>query len=67
MTCGVPQGLILGPQLFNLYMLPLGQIVHDNNAAYHSYTDNTQIYLALPVVSVRASKQLDAVQFPSIK
>ncbi len=41
MMCGVPQGLILGPQLLNLYMLPLGQIIHNNNIAYHSYAADT--------------------------
>ncbi len=45
MICGVPQGSIIAPLLFCLYMLPLSQIM--NQIAYHSYADDTQIYLAL--------------------
>ncbi len=47
MKCGVPQGSILALHLFSLYMLPLSQIVRKNQIAYHSYADDTQIYLAL--------------------
>ncbi len=47
LTCGVPQGSILGPLLFNLYMPPLGHILQNNNLAYHSYADDTQIYYTL--------------------
>ncbi len=46
MTC-VPQGSILAPLLFSLYMLSLSQIMRENQIAYHSYADDAQIYLAL--------------------
>ncbi len=42
MTYGVQQGSILAPLLFSLY-----QIMIKNQIAYHSYADDTQIYLAL--------------------
>ncbi len=47
MTCGVPQGSILAPLFFSLYMLPLSQIMRKNQIAYQSYADDTQIYLTL--------------------
>ena len=44
LTCGVPQGSVLGPDFFTDYISPVEDLVLSFGMSMHGYADDTQIY-----------------------
>ena len=62
LKCGVPQGSVLGARLYTMYTRQMSAIMDNHSVRYHSYADDTQVYLECDNNEVAVRNAVDRLE-----